>query len=293
MYYIVFALFYLLSLLPWRVIYGISDIFYVIIYYIIRYRRKVVDENLRIAFPEKSEVERKKIAKEFYRQFTDTFVETIKLISISGKELDKRVKADYETINQLYASGKNVQILLGHFFNWELANVAYAQHLLYKFIVVYKPIENKIFNRLFLHIRGRFGTLLVSASNFKKEFAAVSKQQYALILVGDQNPGKPDNTYWFRFFDKPAPFVKGPELSARYNDTAVVFCNFYREKRGYYRSEATVFTTTPKTLPEAAITKAMIAFIEEEIRKRPANYLWSHRRWKWAFQPEKHSHLLR
>ena len=293
MYYIVYALFYLLSLLPWRVIYWISDFFYVIVYYVIGYRRKVVDDNLRIAFPEKTDAERRKIAKEFYRQFTDTFVETIKLISISGKELDKRVKADYQTINDLYASGKNVQILLGHFFNWELANLAFAQHLLYNFIVVYKPIENKVFNRLFLHIRSRFGTKLVSASNFKQEFAQASKQQYALILVGDQNPGKPDNTYWFHFFGKPAPFVKGPELSARYNDTAVVFYNFYCVKRGYYQSEAKVFTTSPNSLPEAAITKAMIAFIEEDVRKRPANYLWSHRRWKWTFQPEKHAHLLK
>jgi KDO2-lipid IV(A) lauroyltransferase len=293
MYYIVYALFYLISLLPWRVLYWISDLAYVVIYYLVGYRKQVVYNNLAIAFPEKTEAERKKIAKEFYRQFTDTFVEVIKLVSISEKELEKRVKTDTEILNQLYAEGKNAQLLLGHFFNWEYANVAYARKLMHRFLVVYKPIENKVFNRLFYHIRSRFGTRLISSSNFKKEFTQEAVPPYALILVGDQNPGKPDNSYWFSFFGKPAPFVKGPELSARHNNTAVIFCSFYRIKRGYYDSKLHLYTTDPKSLPEASITKAMIAFIESEIKTRPANYLWSHRRWKWTFDPEKHGHLLK
>jgi len=292
MYRVAYGIFYLLSLLPWRVIYLISDFFYLLVYYVFKYRKKIVMGNLLIAFPEKPDKERVKIAKGFYKQFVDNFIEVIKLISISSEELDKRFKADYETINNIYPSGKNVQILLGHFFNWEFANLAYAKNLKYNFIVVYMPIENKIIDRIFKKMRLRFGTKLVPATDFRKNFAVHSKEQYSLILVGDQNPGNPDNAYWYPFFGKPVPFVKGPEKSSKYDNTAVVLTNFYRIKRGYYQSESKILTLHPKTLPEGEITKQMVAFIEETVKQHPSGYLWSHRRWKWEYDDRKHEKLL-
>src|SRR6476660_4789926 len=137
MYYIVYGLFYLLSLLPWRVLYILSDCIHPLLYY--GYRRKIVMSNLKIAFPEKSETERKQIAKEFYKNFVDNFIEVIKLISASKKEVQKRFTFDYQPINDLYGTGKNIQITLGHFFNWEFANLCYSTRLVYPIVLVYMP----------------------------------------------------------------------------------------------------------------------------------------------------------
>jgi KDO2-lipid IV(A) lauroyltransferase len=288
MYYLVYGLFYLLSLLPWKAIYIFSDGVSFLLYHVFRYRKNVVMNNLLIAFPEKTTDERKKIAKDFYRDFTDNFLEVIKFISISEKELNKRFVCDYSPVNDLYDSGVNVQIVLGHFFNWEFANLAYSANVRYPFVVVYMPITNKIFDRIFYKMRQRFGTHLVAATEFRKEFLPHLKQRYALVLVGDQNPGIPDNAYWVPFFGKVAPFVKGPERGAKLNKCAVVLCNFYKTKRGHYKSELFLLTTDASKLPEGEITKKMIAFIEDTVRKHPSNYLWSHRRWKHEFDETKH-----
>ncbi|MBG9376206.1 lipid A biosynthesis acyltransferase [Panacibacter sp. DH6] len=292
MYYVVYGIFYLLSLLPWRVIYIISDGIYGLLYYIIRYRRDVVDNNLLIAFPEKSEQERKKIAKDFYKGFVDNFIEVIKFVSISKAEVQKRFTFDAHVINDLYPTGRNIQLTLGHFFNWEFANIAYASKITYPIVLVYMPIENKVFDRLFKKIRERFGTNLVAATRFRKEFLPYAKQRYALGLVADQNPGGPDIAYWTDFFGRKTAFVKGPERNAKMNNEIVILVNFYKVKRGYYHSVFEVITTEPRTLPEGAITKQMVAFIEKCIRQRPANYLWSHRRWKWEFDDEKHGQFV-
>lgn len=291
MYKIVYGIFYLISLLPWRIMYIISDCIAFLLYHVIGYRKKVVMDNLQTAFPEMTERERLGIAKKFYLQFTDNFIEVIKFLSISEKELNRRFVCDYSVINDLYSSGKNIQLLLGHFFNWEFANLAYANNVVYPFVVVYQPIENTIFNKIFYRMRQRFGTHLVAATAFRKEFLPLSKQRFCLVLVGDQNPGKPDNAYWTPFFGKMAPFVKGPEKGAKLYNTAVVMCNFYTVKRGYYKSEIRLLTTDARSLPDGAITRKMISFVEDSLRRHPANYLWSHRRWKHEFE-EKHQHLV-
>lgn len=291
MYTIVYGIFYLISLLPWRVMYFISDFIAFILNHVIGYRKKVVIANLQIAFPEKSEKERAIIVKQFYRQFTDNFIEVIKLLSISQKELNKRFVCDYSVINDLYSSGKNVQLLLGHFFNWEFADLAYANNLVYPFVVVYKPIENRIFERLFRHMRKRFGTHLVAADTFRKDFSHLSKDRFCLVLVGDQNPADPENAYWTPFFGRMTPFVKGPEKGAKLYNAAVVMCNFYPVKRGYYKSEIKLLTTDPRSMPDGAITRNMVSYVEECLRGHNANYLWSHKRWKHTFG-DKHKHLV-
>jgi len=291
-YYIVYGLLYGISLLPFRILYIISDAASFLLYHVIRYRRDIVANNLLIAFPEKTAAERKRIAKQFYKDFVDNFIEVIKMISISKKELDKRFVGNYQLMNDLYQTGKNVQVHLGHYFNWEYANLAYTANQLYPFIVVYQPISNKVLDRIFYKMRSRFGTKLVPVNNFRNEFAQLSKGKYALILVGDQNPPGPENAYWTDFFGRKTPFVKGPEKGARLKNTAIVMCNIYKVKRGYYRSELRLLTTEPRTLADGVITKEMITFIEDTVRTYPSNYLWSHRRWKWEYDPEKFGHLV-
>jgi len=293
MYYILYAIFYLLSLLPWRILYIISDGFYGVLFYIIKYRKAVVFKNLKIAFPEKSEQEILQIAKAFYRNFTDTFIETIKLISVSEKTLKKRVQINAEVVNDLYQQGKNVQIHTGHFFNWEVGNLAMSLHMKnYVFLGVYAPPKGEAMHRIIKRLRSKFGTVLIPSTSFRNTFHQYTKQPYVVGLVADQNPGDPNFAAWLPFFGKMTPFVTGPEKGAKRMDTAVVMMDFYKVKRGYYKIEYTLLTTEPKAMPEGEITKQLIAFIEAAIRKRPANYLWSHRRWKWEFDTEKHGHLV-
>ena len=292
MYYIVYGFFYVFSLLPWRFFYLLSDGISFLLFAVFKYRREVVLQNLAIAFPEKTKEEHLKIAKQFYRDFTDHFLESIKLISISKKELNKRFQCDYSPMNDLYDSGLNITLLSGHFFNFEFANTAYAINMRYPFVGVYMPLSNKIFDQLFYTIRTRFDTNLVAATHFKKEFSVYAKGRYVLGLIGDQNPGNPGNSYWTNFFGRMTCFVKGPEKGARYNKNAVILCYIFKTQRGYYQSKLKVLTTDPSTLPEGEITKQMVAFFEESIRKNPSNYLWSHRRWKWQYDENKHQHLV-
>ncbi len=249
-------------------------------------------KNLLIAFPEKTEQERTRIAKDFYHNFIDTFIETVKLLSISSKEFDRRCIRNFDAINNLKATGQNVQVHSGHFFNWEFANMAMGKSSAYPFIGVYQPLGNKVFNRLIVKLRSRFGTILIPVPDFKIAFHQYAKQPYALGLIADQNPSNPNSAFWVPFFGKLAPFVKGPEKGAVRQNTAVVMMDYYKVKRGYYKMECTLLTTTPKELPEGEITKKLIEFIETAIRKRPANYLWSHRRWKFEFDQEKYGKLV-
>lgn len=289
MYYLLYGFFYLLSLIPWRVMYVISDGLYALVYYVFGYRKAVVMKNLSIAFPEKTEAERVRIAKDFYRNFTDSFVEMVKLVSISPKEFDKRFTVNAEVLKDLYPSGQNVQIHAGHFFNWEFLNLGVSKNSPYPLIGIFTALTNKHFDRLIKNIRGKFGTILISTGEFRTNFHKYTDKPYALGLIADQNPVDPANAYWVRFFGRLTPFVKGPEKGAKSKNTAVVMADLYRAKRGYYRADLTLLTTRPKETPVGYITKELIHHIEASIKKRPHNYLWSHRRWKFEYDAEKFS----
>lgn len=270
--------------------YILSDGISFLLYHIIRYRRGVVKNNLEAAFPEKTVAERKKIERDFYTYFTDNWIEFIKLLSISKKELNKRFTGNYQLVNALYNEGQSVHMLLGHYFNWEYANAAYGMNVVYPFVVVYKHISNKIIDRIFYKVRTRFGSYMIASNNFRQEFAPFSKKPSALVLVADQSEF-PEKAYWVPFFGKMATFVQGPERTARMNNAAVIMGRYKKIKRGYYQSEIVLLTTDPKSLPKGEITRRMISFIENCIREQPANYLWSHRRWKWQWDAEKYRAL--
>lgn len=293
MYIVFYTFFYLISLLPWRVMYFISDGIAFILRKVIRYRVDVVNYNLSIAFPNKSVQERKKIAKKFYQQFTDSFIETIKILSISDKTFEKRYTSNIEVLDELYQSGQNIQYMAGHFFNWEFANWGVAKYGKCPFLAVYMPLSNKGFNKLIYNLRARYGSILIPATNFRNQFAKyVAKGQYGLALAADQNPGDPMQAYWVNFFGRPTPFVKGPEKGAILNNTAQVFVHFYSTKRGYYHSHFEILTLNPKQYEEGQLTLEYVKLLEEKIKLNPSNYLWSHRRWKYTFDPSVHSQLL-
>ena len=243
-------------------------------------------KNLTIAFPEKTEQEKKRIIRKFYRNFTDTFLEAIKLLSMSQKSLEKRIKFDHSIFDELYASGKSCQVHLGHNFNWEWVNVRVTRQLAFDFLVVYMPIGSKIIDRLFKHFREKMGSNLLPATDMKNAMLPFRNKQYLLALVADQNPGNPHKAYWVNFFGRLTPFVKGPEKNARANDIPVVFARFYKPKRGYYVIETKLATHNPAEMKEGQLTLEYVRYLEEVIRMQPEVYLWSHNRWKWEIKDE-------
>jgi len=285
MYYFIYGFFYLFSLLPWRVLYLISDAAFPILYHVAKYRRDVVYKNLLTAFPEKSEAERKKIEKEFYQLFLDNFIEVIKLLFINGKQIEKRFSGDVDVMNNLKGKVPNVTIISAHFFNWEFVNLAVSRKTKFTLLTVYKPVDSKPFDRLMMQMRSRFGAKLIPSTNFTRAYIPYARTEHALGLVADQSPGDMRYCYWLPFFGKLTAFVKGPEKMSKTNNAGVVFLHFYRVKRGYYKMEFTLVTTDPNSYKDGHLTRELVRITENSIRNHPANYLWSHRRWKYEFDP--------
>ncbi|HVK48696.1 MAG TPA: lysophospholipid acyltransferase family protein [Pseudobacter sp.] len=286
MYYLVYGLLYLLSLLPMWVLYLFADGLAALVYHVFGYRKKVVLDNLAIAFPEKTLKEREKIAKQFYRNFVDNFIETIKILSAGKKWLTKHFQIDGDPFAKSYSEGRKCQIHLGHNFNWELANVAMVHYMDYQLLSVYMPIKNKVMDRLFFHLRTKTGVHMLPATNMRNAIVPYRSQQYMLALVADQAPGSVTNAYWLNFFGKPTPFVRGPESGARVGNIPVFFSQIYKTKRGMYRAYFELGSDNPRDLPEGELTRRYIRFLENAIRKHPEMWLWSHRRWKHPWKDE-------
>lgn len=287
MYYVVYGLLYLISLLPLWLLYGLSDGIAFLLYAVIRYRRAVVLSNLAIAFPSNTDEERLRIAKRFYRNFTDNFIETIKLLSAGKRFLEKRLVIDNpELLDHYYDQGRKLQLHLGHCFNWEIANLAMPMRTRYAFLVAYMPVENKIFERLFKHLRERTGSVMLPATRMNKAIIPYRHQQYMLVLVADQAPSGAENSYWQNFFGRPTAFIRGPERGARIADIPAVFVRFYKPRRGYYRAELITIAEHPRELPEGELTRRFGRLLEAAILKQPDSWLWSHKRWKFAWKEE-------
>jgi KDO2-lipid IV(A) lauroyltransferase len=276
----------LISLFPFFILYKISDFAAFLLTHVFKYRRAVVLNNLAIAFPEKTAKERWAIAKKFYQYFADTFIESIKFISISKRSLLKRSTGTFDMMNDLIGKGYNVNVMVGHQFNWEYANLLYALNLKVPFVGIYMPISNKVFNRIFFDIRKRYGTILVSAADFASKRQDFFKQQYMLGLAADQNPSNCSNAYWMKFFGRPTPFVPGPEKGAMLNNAAVLFVSFKKIKRGCYHFETTLLTENAALCQPGEVTYLYKVQLERTIKEDPANYLWSHRRFKYEWKPE-------
>ncbi len=256
------------------------------IYYITGYRKQVVDGNLKIAFPEKSDKERKAIARKFYRNLTDNFIETIKMLSISKKAFSKRAVMNMGESKLLAEQGRNILFCTGHQMNWEYGNWVMSE-IPGRWVGVYMKIKNKAVEKLFYDLRAKHGAIMVPAQEFGAKTASIFKQQYSLGLVSDQSPGVPNTAYWLYFFDKPAPFITGPDRWAVRNDTVVVFTKQVRIKRGYYEFIPEIITKHGSEFKtKGELTILYRDFIVKAIREQPDNYLWSHRRWKWEYKEE-------
>jgi Kdo2-lipid IVA lauroyltransferase/acyltransferase len=286
MYYIVYGILYLISLLPLWVLYIIADGFYLLVYYVVGYRRDIVMNNLLIAFPEKTEEERIRIAKKFYHNFIDNFIEAIKMLSASDKWVFKHFKANYEVVEELYKTGKSCHLLLGHTFNWEVGNHAVGLRIPYKFLVVYMPITNKVIDRIFYKMRTRGKTVLLSAFQMRKDMMQHRNSLYALALAADQNPSNAEKAYWLNFFGRPTAFIPGPEKGAKSGNLPVGFCYITKPKRGYYQLHFSIAELNPAELAPGELTIRFVRYLEKVIRENPDMWLWSHRRWKLSWKED-------
>lgn len=286
MYYIVFGLLYLLSLLPYWLLYGIADLLAFLLFAVFRYRRQIVYHNLRNSFPEKNEQEIIKLCHAFYRNFTANWFETIKLISLSPSQLKRRVTGNFEIFQPLFEQGRKACLVQGHIFNWEVLGLAYSLYTPYPSIFVYMPLSNGNMDRFFQKLRSRFGAHLIPATRFNKEIISWRKKQYALGLLADQSPANPAEAHWLQFLNQPTAFVTGPERNTLAFDQVPFFVNITRRKRGHYHFQfEPLFPDNKLPKEKGAVTRAFVAKLEENIRLQPELYMWSHRRWKHGWQP--------
>ncbi len=280
--YIVYGLVRLISYLPFPVLYVFSDIVYFFVCYILRYRRKVITDNLKNSFPEKSDEEIHKIRKEFYSHFCDTFIETIKLWTINEEEMKKRCKfLNPEIFDRYKEQNKNVITILGHYGNWEwLTSFAIWRDANY--LPVYKPLHNQVFDQMFLKIRKRFGAIPVAKDDTLRTMIRYrnEKKLSATVLIGDQTPKKKSISYWTKFLNQDTAILIGTERIAKKLDQAVVFIKMNKIKRGYYEVDLIPLFDNPKETAEFEISEKHTRVLEDIIKENPAYWLWSHKRWK-------------
>ena len=279
---ICYPIIWILSRLPTSLLYLLSDFFYFLIYSVFGYRKKVVLENLELAFPEKTDKERKKIRKKFFKHFTDLFVESIKAFSITKKEITKRyLYKNPELVNQYYKKGRSIALVGAHQANWEWS-ISLPLVLEIPIYGAYTRLSNKYFEKWVRNSREKFGVLGYKTSEMVKGMQKrFSKQeQGAYILLSDQSPQVKKTYYWKEFFNIKVPVHTGAEMLAKKFDLVVINYVTKKVKRGYYETEFQLITDTAKEYKDYEITDKYIALTEENIKEQPEFYLWSHRRFK-------------
>ncbi len=270
----------LLSRLPLSVLYIFSDVLFYITFYIVRYRRKIVWKNLRHVFPEKKSRDLKQIEKQFYRNLADSSVETLKLLTMTDAELQKRVIVEKGLVMRLNEKGYQVFGMTAHFCNWEWLLVSCSNTLGYPVHAVYKRLNNPFFDRLMVKIRSIQGALLHEKKKVVADIMKMKGEPFLMAMVADQRPFKGENKYWTTFMNQDAAFFTGTELLARRKDIKVVYASMRRVKRGYYTVKFKLIEESPTQSKLGEITEKFVRLMEEDIREDPASYLWSHNRWK-------------
>jgi len=261
----------------------ISDLMYLVIYHIVGYRRKVILENLQNSFPTKSPFEIKEIQKKFYVNFCDYIVETFKSFTISSTELRVRVQhINQEIFHEAKAENKNVILLAGHIFNWEWYNALATIIPQENSFPVYRKVQNGFWEENIKTLRNRFGNQALEAKEVVRHiFRNPNDGNSVYMFVADQTPHSSEVTYGLNFLNQKTPvFVGYDKLSTRM-DLAFVFCEMKKVKRGYYQINYHRIYPDGENFIEHEVVKKFHHLLENTINKRPDNYLWSHRRWKY------------
>lgn len=285
LYYLVFLFWFCASLLPLRVLYIFSDFLFCLVYYVVRYRRKVVRKNLSDSFPDKTLKEIIHIEKQYYSFFCDYIVETIKLFSMGREQMKRRMTFEgLDMVEEAFRDGRSCALYLGHYCNWEWIS-SFPLHFNENVICgqIYHALENKWFDRLFLYMRGRFGAHSIEKEDTFRTILSWNKAKINNIVgyISDQVPGYNNIHRFIDFLHHPeTPVFTGAERISRILDTAVFYGDITRPKRGYYHCRVIKIADHPKELPQFKVTEQYFHLLEENIYRAPQYWLWSHNRWK-------------
>lgn len=289
-YYIALPFIYGIALLPFPLLYLLSDAVCFLLYRVAGYRKNVVLTNLRNSFSEKSEAEIQAIAHRFYRWFCDLLLETLKTLTLSPSAVRRRVAFDGVDLLRDYAQrGQSIILVLGHYGNWELAGARYSQERdIPQLYVIYHPLANVHFDRLMHHMRTRHGTKLYTMRETSKSMLRDRDLLTATAFIADQTPS-PERAYWTSFLGQDTPVFLGTEALAKKLDRPIVYISIARPRRGYYHLTAETLVDAPAGLPEGVITDIHTQRLERDIRNYPDLWLWTHRRWKHQRRPSEHA----
>ncbi|MFK5879432.1 MAG: lysophospholipid acyltransferase family protein [Flavobacteriaceae bacterium] len=281
-YIIVFPILWLLSILPFRVLYLFSDFISFILFRIIGYRKDVVLNNIKIAFPEKSEKEVRKIRRQFFKHFTDVFMEMIKAITISEKNVHKHfIFENVDVINDLYKKNRSVIVVGSHYANWEWM-VSLNNLLKHQAYAVYTPINNKYFEKMMLKYRTKYGGKFIKPKIARKIYLENEKNGVLTLnaLVSDQSPQLQKTRYWTTFFNAFVPVHVGAEQIAKDLNQAVVYYKVSKVKRGYYKCTFKLLAENPREFEDYQITDMLLREVEQQVAEAPQYYFWTHKRFK-------------
>ena len=284
LYYITYTLVWLLSQLPLRVLYGLSDFIFLIIFHVVKYRRPLVQKHLADSFPEKDEKERKQIERGFYHWFCDYLVESIKMLTMSQRQMMRRMTfKGGEQIDEAVKEGRSCALYLGHYCNWEwitslplwlTPEVCCGQ--------IYHVLENKDYDRLFLKLRQRWGAVCIPMAETLRRIIKYKQEnkQVTIGYISDQVPFWNNIHHWLNFLNHDTPVLTGTERLVRQTNHVVFYVDIRRVKRGYYEAEFILLSREPKNMKEFELTDRYFQMLEASIRRAPQYYLWTHNRWK-------------
>ena len=279
---------HLLALMPWWVVYLHADVLYFIVYHLIGYRKKVVRRNLAECFPEKNNLERKAIEKEFYRHFTDYFVETIKLLHMSDEQMRERmVFHNACVIDEAFDAGQSIVLYAAHYGNWEWVTsvTLWFDSVRHSDAVqgqVYQPLENEWFNRFFLKLRERFHTVCISQRKILREMITREREgrHLGIGFITDQHPLNNDEGHVLDFLHHPTAFITGPEAIGRKLHCRAAYFDVKKVSRGHYECTLVPLSDDIAAEPRGTITTRYARLLEQRIIEEPAYWLWTHKRWK-------------
>ena len=276
------------AMLPMWVLYGLSDVVWVVLGLVVRYRRGIITANLRASFPEMSPKEIARIRRRFYRNFSDYIFETLKLLHISDSAMRRRMEfTGVEAVDRILGEGRPVVAFFSHCFNWEwVPSITLWSKLTpgegVEFCQVYRPLRNRVMDALMLDIRSRFGSVSLTKKLVFLDLMRYTRRGVATItgFMSDQKPSHGDDGHYENFLHHPTMFITGTETVARRLDAAVVYFDMNKISRGHYRVDVRLITEKPGELPEGTLTDRYCSLLTQTIRRNPALWLWSHNRWK-------------
>jgi KDO2-lipid IV(A) lauroyltransferase len=270
-----------ISLLPYRALYMISDVFFLVFYYGVGYRKKVVRENLTRSFPEKSIEEIVSIEKDFYRHFCDLVLESLKNFSADASELAARYEhRNTEVLDRLHAEGRSAILAGGHYGNWEMWALSAPVHFRHRLMAIYKRLSNRYFDEKMRSTRGKFGLELVSTKETGNWLTENRNNLFVSVFAIDQSPSNPNKAHWITFLGQETACLFGAEKYAKEFNLAIVFGHLRKISRGKYAIDYELVTTDPQPFEHGKLTEKMSALLESDIRREPRYWLWTHKRWK-------------